>query len=307
MTLETAERPTTPAQRLVVTIVTANGEPVSDSNPLEVEAHLEVGDITIGGIFVVDPDTPGAKANVAVATAMLPGDVVLGVADPVVAARLPATLGQKAMVASLPVVIASDQGDVGVNVDKVAGTATATGAGIINAGTQRVVVATDQSALTVGGAAASGAAVSGNPVPIGVKAQTAPAAVTNGQIVYAMGDKVGRQVVQHSLRDMRGDQATTISASTAETTIVTADATYFLDLYGMVFANTGSSTTRVAIRDATAGTIRFYVMVPAGLTVGFTFPACDGRKQTAANNNWTAQCQTSTTALEVWALYTKNL
>lgn len=91
--------------------------------------------------------------------------------------RMPASLGQKAMAASLPVVVASDQSAVpvsgsgvfhvddnagsltvdgtvsipansSVNVAQVAGAATDTNSGLKSTGTQRVVLATDQPQLT---------------------------------------------------------------------------------------------------------------------------------------------------------------
>jgi hypothetical protein len=73
------------------------------------------------------------------------------------------TLGQKAMAASMPVVLSSDQSAIpvtpaansAVNVAQVAGTTAATNAGTANAGTQRVIVASDQSAIPVTPAANS--------------------------------------------------------------------------------------------------------------------------------------------------------
>jgi hypothetical protein len=56
--------------------------------------------------------------------------------------------GQAAMAASLPVVIASDQSNVGTNLAKVNGTTTDSNSGTKSAGTLRVVIATDQPALS---------------------------------------------------------------------------------------------------------------------------------------------------------------
>ena len=83
-------------------------------------------------------------------------------------------------------------------------------------------------------------------------------------------------------------------------------ANVFLDLYGLVFANTGASTTKVTIKDATAGTTRMIFEVPTLETRGFMVPAGSAVPQAAANANWTATCGTSTTAMEVTALYVKR-
>lgn len=59
------------------------------------------------------------------------------------ATQLPASLGQKAMAASLPVVLASDQSTISDNLAQVAGTTTATGHGVSGAGVLRVELPTD--------------------------------------------------------------------------------------------------------------------------------------------------------------------
>lgn len=58
-------------------------------------------------------------------------------------------LGQTTMAASLPVTIASNQTDLKVDLDKVAGTTTSVNTGNSDAGTQRVVIASDQPTLSV--------------------------------------------------------------------------------------------------------------------------------------------------------------
>lgn len=99
------------------------------------------------------------------------------------------TLGQKTKSASIPVTLASDQdalpvtdnggsltvdgtvalsGTSDVNLAQVAGTTTAVNTGNASAGTQRVVLASDQPQVSVRGNAAEGAAP-GNPVPIAGK------------------------------------------------------------------------------------------------------------------------------------------
>lgn len=166
-------------------------------------------------------------------------------------------------------------------------------------------VTTITGVTTAFGALAS--AVPANAVANGMRGTTAnPTAVTDGQLVGAQADKVGRTVVvHHAARDLVGSQKTTISASTAETTIVTAAASIFNDLLSITLVNSGATATKVDIRDATAGTIQWTGYVPATDMRGITFPVI--LKQTTINNNWTAQCSASTTALEVTVQFVKNI
>lgn len=110
-----------------------------------------------------------------------------------------------------------------------------------------------------------------------------------------------------SIRDLKGVQNTTIANSTSETTIVTAVASTFLDLYGLILANSSATATRVDIKDATSGTTRAQVYVPAGDTRGFMLPESGAIPQATVNNNWTATCSAAVGTLYVSALYVKNL
>lgn len=161
---------------------------------------------------------------------------------------------------------------------------------------------------SVGGPTASGATLAANPVSTGGLARTTPpTAVANNQVVNDQKSIYGEQIVRNSLRETKGNQQTQISSSTSETTIVTADATYKLDLYGLILTNTSATGTKVTIKDSTAGTTRMVIYIPANDTRGFMLPACDGHKQSAVNNNWTATCGTSVAAIEITALFVQNL
>lgn len=223
-------------------------------------------------------------------------------------AGTPAALGQTTMANSQPVVLASDQTDVKVDLDKVAGTGTATASGAATAGTQRVILATDQPVIPIQGDVAAGVANSGNPIQAGGLGKTAfPTAVADGQRVPMLLSKFGEPLVRHALRGNVGKQKTTITNSVTETTIITADASFTLDVVAFIFANTGTATTAVSIRDATAGTVMQVVEIPAGETRGYVLPGSGlGFQQAAANNNWTAQCSVATTDLNVWALFEKR-
>ena len=161
----------------------------------------------------------------------------------------------------------------------------------------------------VAGDVASGTADAGNPVKVGYVARiTLPTAVADGQRVNGIADKVGREaVVLGTVRDLKGIQNTTITASTTETTIVTAGgAGVFNDIVTILVANTSNATnTRIDFRDSTGGTIRFSLQCPGNQTTGFTIPG-ESIPQTTAANNWTAQCATSTTDIRIFALFERN-
>lgn len=149
---------------------------------------------------------------------------------------------------------------------------------------------------------------SGNPVKFGGYAITAlPAAVSNADRVNVVADKFGRQItLPVTVRDLVGTQTTTISASTTETTIVTAAANTFNDLVMLIVSNTSASTnTRVDFRDDTGGSVLFSLQVNGGQPpVGFALPV--PIPQTAVNKNWTAQCSASTTDIRIYAVFAKN-
>lgn len=160
----------------------------------------------------------------------------------------------------------------------------------------------------VAGDLAHDAADSGNPLKIGAQARTTnPTAVTDGQRVNLIADKVGKLITVGAIRDLKGVQKTTITSSTAETTIVTAVASTFLDLYGLIISNTSATACNVTIKDATAGTTRAILAVPAGDTRGFMLPVDSAIVQAAVNNNWTATCSASVASIEITAMYVKNL
>ncbi|HJQ07994.1 MAG TPA: hypothetical protein VJ836_00770 [Candidatus Saccharimonadales bacterium] len=112
--------------------------------------------------------------------------------------------------------------------------------------------------------------------------------------------------VNSGLVTNKGNQKTTITSSTAETTIASAVAATFLDVYGLVLANTSASACNVTIKDATSGTTRFVIAVPAGDTRGFMLPTDAAHKQASANNNWTATCSASVASMEITVLYLKR-
>lgn len=199
-------------------------------------------------------------------------------------------------------------GNPAMNLAQVNGNTTLTGNGATGTGSQRVTVANDNTGIANWGQGATGSAVPSGAQYQGGLAQTAlPTAATAGNLTGQLFDKFGRQVIlSGTIRDLRGTQTTTISASTSETTIVTAAASTFNDLTMLVVSNTSASTnTRIDFRDTTGGSVLFSLWSqagapPAGFALSGAIP------QTTVNTNWTAQCATSTTDIRVYAVFEKN-
>jgi len=162
-------------------------------------------------------------------------------------------------------------------------------------------------AVAAGGDTASGSSDAGNPIKIGgVGRTTNPTAVTDGQRANAIFDKLGKQVVVGSIRDLKINQRTIITSSTAETTVLTAVASTFLDVYGVVVINSSATATNMTFKDSTSGTAQFDIYVPAGDTRGFMLPESAAVKQTTVNNNWTATSSASVASVNVAMLAVKN-
>jgi hypothetical protein len=175
------------------------------------------------------------------------------------------------------------------------------------AGNERGLNITARNSALLEGPTASGVALAAAPVTGGGLAKTAnPTAVTDGQVVNSTHDKLGKQVVVGSIRDLKGVQNTTITSSTSETTIVTAAASTFHDLYGLIITNTSSTDCEVAIKDSTGGTTRCTFKVPGNDTRGFMQHESASINQATVNNNWTATCVTSVASIKIAALFIKN-
>lgn len=161
------------------------------------------------------------------------------------------------------------------------------------------------------GKAEDAAAASGDTgvMTLGVRNDSLTAAQTNtnGDYGALSIDTSGILITAGAPRALKGRQATTITSSTSETTIVTAIASTFLDVYGLILTNTSATVTKVSIRDATAGGTITVLEVPATDTRGFMLPVDSAIPQATVNNNWTAQCGTSVASLEVSVLYVKRV
>lgn len=147
-----------------------------------------------------------------------------------------------------------------------------------------------------------------NPVKVGGQARTTnPTAVADGDVANYIADKLGKQVTVQSIRDLKTQQITTITASTSETTILTAVASTFLDVYAIFITNTSATATEVHIKDATAGTTRVTLSAPANDTRGFVLTESAAIPQATVNNNWTATAVDSVSSLIITVLAVKNL
>lgn len=198
--------------------------------------------------------------------------------------------------------------NISTNIAQMNGVTVTMGNGVAGTGVQRVAIASDNTVLPGVGAGATGSAVPVNASYAGSIAKTAlPTAATDANLVGQMADKFGRQVtLPITIRDLTGTQTTTLSASTSETTIVTAGgAGVFNDLIMLVVSNTSASTqTRIDFRDTTSGSVLFSLNSPGNSTIGFGSGVAI--PQTSANTNWTAQCSASTTDVRIYAVFAKN-
>ncbi len=162
--------------------------------------------------------------------------------------------------------------------------------------------------VTSSGGVAHDAADSGNPVKIGGKAaQTNPTAVADADRVDGMFDDLGKQVVVGSVRDLKVAQHTTITSSTSETTVLTAAAATFHDVYGVIVTNSSGTDTEVTFKDATTGTTRFVISAPGNDSRGFMLNESAAHNQSAVNNNWTATCADSVASIDITVMAVKNV
>lgn len=120
--------------------------------------------------------------------------------------------------------------------------------------------------------------------------------------------RLGKQIVVGAIRDLKVVEQTTISSSTAETTIGAAGGSgIFKDVYGLILTNTSATVCKVTIKDDTAGTTRAVFEIPATETRGFMLPVDSAVTQAVANKPWTATCGTSVAGIEITLLSVKNL
>ena len=121
-----------------------------------------------------------------------------------------------------------------------------------------------------------------------------------------MVDKFGRQVViPNGIRELVLPMTQlTLTSTTAETSLIPAVASTFLDLLSVIVINTSATATQVDFRDSIGGTVRLSLLVPAGDTRGVVFST--PMVQNTSNNAWTATCGTSVASIIITGSYIKN-
>lgn len=247
----------------------------------------------------------GTNPTIPVAVDVVAGEdmQVLKINAGTAGASVPIVAGQQLAAASLPVVLASDAA-LPAGTNAIGKLSSNTG---VTIGAVEIAASQTLATLTGGGVAHDGVD-SGNPVKIGGQARTTnPTAVSDADRSNFITDKLGKQVVVGSIRDLKTTQQTTITSSTSETTVLTAVASTFLDIYGVIVTNTSATATKVTFKDATAGTTRFVIQVPATETRGFMLPESAAHNQASVNNNWTATAGTSVASLEITIMAVKNI
>lgn len=199
-----------------------------------------------------------------------------------------------------------------INAAQIGGVAPLMGNGVTGTGSQRLTLASDNSALPAAGQGAVGSAVPAGATLPGLRATTAnPANATAGNMVAAMGDKAGRAVVAvGQVRELIGVQQTSVAVVTADQPIVTAGgAGVFNDISQLIITTTGAAAQTITIKDAAAGTTRLVLNYPnaavapgAPLTINFSPPLV----QAAANAAWVVT-QSAATACNYTVVFAKNL
>lgn len=112
------------------------------------------------------------------------------------------------------------------------------------------------------------------------------------------------QVVIPAARLSVGDQTTTITSSTAATTIVTAVAATFLDLTSLVLTNISATGTEVQLLDDDGTTVRAVFYVPANDVRGIVFST--PFTMPTVNKTWKLKTVTSIASLKITAQFIKN-
>lgn len=154
--------------------------------------------------------------------------------------------------------------------------------------------------VAVGGTAASGASVTGNPLLSGARAATAnPTAVTDGQVVALMADVLGKLVTTpYAPRALTGAVAVSATDNSSHTLIGAGASGVYNDILSLTITNTSATTTYVTISDGTASYVYAAVTTDTrGQT--FTLP----RKATSTATAWTYQVTTGETTIYVSADY----
>lgn len=158
--------------------------------------------------------------------------------------------------------------------------------------------------LTIGGVNSFIEVDDSNPLPVdsnGIARNANPTPLSNGSVAGLYADLLGRSVHQPWVPRELVVHGRQVLTDTTETTIISAVASTFFDVVGIIVANTSATATAVHLRDSSAGTIR--LTVPAAASGGGAAIMLPIQlTQAAANNDWTVQASTGVTSLYVTVL-----
>lgn len=138
---------------------------------------------------------------------------------------------------------------------------------IADIGANAVVTGGVNGSLSVGGPTASGSSIAANPLTTGGRAQNAEAtAVTNGQVVNAAFDLVGKQIVSPFANKENFLTGSTAGVTTATNTQLVAAQAAGIKIYltGYSCANTGTNTSLLQITSGSGGSVLWTLINPAG-------------------------------------------
>lgn len=255
---------------------------------------------------------PVIIAGAATAAAQATGNASLAA----ISGQLPATLGQKLMAASLPVVLASDQGALGITATSLplpSGAASETTVAAINgklgalgqklmAGSAPVVIASDQSAIPISATAlplptgaateATLAAMSAKlPASLGQKAMAASMPVTLASDQSALGVTVGNfpatQAVSAASLPLPTGAATSAAQATGNTSLANLDADVGATTDAAALADgTGNYSLVAGVKRALLNWANLLARLPAALgqaLMAGSFPVAIASDQSAVN------------------------
>jgi len=223
-----------------------------------------------------------------------------------------------------------------VNVAQINGITPLMGNGVTGTGSQRVTIASDNTAFTVNAAQSgpwnitnvsgtvslpTGAATAANQTNVqttstqnqttpgsliltGAEYNSAPTAIVSGNTSPLMMDTRGQLRVTNSLRASKGYQYSTITVATAQTIVTAGGANNFRDVYSIVITNTSATSVTVLINDGTNNVMT--LSAPAGDTRGFTVTADSAVPQAATNLAWTATVSSAVSSVLITVLYVTN-
>lgn len=177
-----------------------------------------------------------------------------------------------------------------------------------NVNITNIVPVSQSGTWSVSSSTAIAGIIPSNAFYVGGLAKTAnPAAASDGNLVGATFDKLGKQVTVQSIRALKSMQLTTITSSTTETSITASAISTYFDLYGLLISNTSTTACQCTIKDQVAGTNRFIIEVPALDTRGFMLTESAAHPMSTLGQQWTCTCGTSVASINITTMCVQNI